>query len=280
MTLRRPDYLRDSPRFDRTHWPLEWSTEWRYQVADLFCGRGGVGRALGRWLPRRMFFGVDKVDYSDDYPGRFVQADLIDDRPFDGVIADVAWVSFPCTAYSSLSATEYGSAEKALERNPRITDELREWLLEHFGHYVIENVPRASYHGDLDANCRVNGLAFGEGFNLERHFETTFSVPDAYQSGETKIPVDTRDDQSVAELAEAKGVPAEWGKQSVRSALPWQYVWWVLSYCPSIDIPTPKQDQLTMEAVTGNPGRFQMFAEDRMGGTDVAPGDQLYFSDK
>lgn len=45
-------------------------------ATDLFCGRGGVGRALDVWFPRHMFFGVDNQSYGDEYPGQFVQADL------------------------------------------------------------------------------------------------------------------------------------------------------------------------------------------------------------
>jgi hypothetical protein len=283
--MNRPEYLRETPRFDRSHWPQEWTTAWRVQVADLFCGRGGVGRALDEWFPRNMYFGVDIEPYGDDYPGQFIQGDLItpENRPLNPrkqgyaptAIADLAWVSFPCTAYSSLSATEYGSAEAALEANPRITDELREWLLDNFGHYVIENVPRATYHGDLDANCRVNGLAFGDPYDLERHFETTFEVPDKYMSGDPALAVDTRENQSVRELAEAKGVPAEWGKQSVRSAIPWKFVWWIISHCPSVPCPAPKGVQRPLTEATGGVGAYLQFPDDRWGGTDVTPGDEL-----
>lgn len=254
--MNRPDYLRDQPLHDRSDWPMEWTWKWRVQVADLFCGRGGVGRALDRFFPRNMFFGVDVEDYSSEYPGEFVQADLIGDRPFEEPIADVAWVSFPCTAYSSLSATEHGSAEAALDENPRITDELREWLLDNFAHYVIENVPRATYHGDLKANVRLNGLAFGLPFSSERHFETTFECPDAFVAGEPEVTIDTRGDQSVEALAEAKGVPASWGKQGVRSAMPWQFVFWILNHCPAVPCPRPKRKQWTIEDATGDGGAF------------------------
>lgn len=271
----RPSNLRDSPRFDRSHWPQTWTEKHRAQVADFFCGKGGVGRALDSWFPRYMYFGSDIEDYSDEYPGEFVQADLINNRPFDGVVADLIWVSFPCTAYSSLSATHYGSAEAALEQNPRITDELREWLLKSGGHYVIENVPRATYVGDLDANCRVNGLAFGEDYDLTRHFETTFDVPDAYVAGTPDVTVDTRDDQSIEELAAAKNVPTSWGKQSVRSAIPWHYVWWIISHCPSVPCPSPKKVQQSFDVFTGNVGVYHKLPQGRLGGTDVAPGDEL-----
>jgi len=232
-----------------------------------------------------MYFGVDIEPYGNDYPGQFIQGDLItpENRPLNPqrqgytpkAIADVAWVSWPCTAYSSLSATEYGSAEAALEANPRITDEFREWLLDNFAHYVIENVPRATYHGDLDANVRVNGLAFGQPYSLERHFETTFEVPDKFVRGNPELAVDTRGDQSIRELAAAKGVPASWGKQSVRSAIPWQYVYWILSHCPSVPCPAPKGEQRSFEEITGDVGSYRVFPEDRIGGTDVDRGDEL-----
>lgn len=270
---------RDSPRFDRSHWPQTWTEQWRVQVADLFCGRGGVGRALDEWFPHQMYFGVDNRPYGDEYPGQFVQADLLADGgpPLDGVVADVIWVSWPCTAYSSLSATYYGSAEAALEENPRITDEFREWLLDHAAHYIIENVPGATKSGDLDANCRCNGLFFGEDFDLERHFETTFEVPDAYVDGDASVTVDTREDQSVAELAEAKGVPMEWGKQAVRSAIPWQYVWWLLSHCPSVPCPVPRMEQRSLGEFSGEGvGRYLREPDGRLGGTDVEPGDELH----
>lgn len=265
----RPDYLRDTPLHDRSDWPQEWTTKWRIQVLDLFSGRGGVGRALERFFPPRMFLGVDVEDYGDEYPGQFLRADLLDEetRPFDDVVADVVWVSWPCTAYSSLSATEYGSAEAALEANPRIPDDLREWLLDIAGHYVIENVPRATYHGDLHANARVNGLAFGLPFDYERHFETSFQCPDAYRQATPEVVIDTRQDQSVAALAEAKGVPPEWGKQGVRSAIPWQYVFWILGHCPSVPCPLPEQKpQPSISELAGTAGAHSMFGTGDCGG--------------
>ena len=277
-------YLRDTPRFDRSHWPQTWTEEWRYQVVDYFCGKGGVGRSLQKWLPRRMYFGVDNQPYGDEYPGAFVQADLIsafeDDGPphlpFESnAIADVAWVSWPCTAYSSLSATHYGSKEAALKANPRIPDGLREWLLDRHAHYVIENVPRATAVGDLDANCRVNGLAFGEPYDLTRHFETTFEVPDAYVAGDPAVAVDTREEQSIEELAAAKDLPAEWGKQAVRSAIPWHYVWWILGHCPSIEIPIPETEQRSIDEWGDGVGEYLRFPDDRLGGTDVQGADEL-----
>lgn len=288
-TMSRPQQLRSRPRFDRSHWPQLWTEEWRYQVADYFCGRGGVGSALSKWLPHHMYFGVDIEPFGEEYPGQFIQADLIPQTdaegeydfegtlPFTGTIADIAWVSWPCTAYSSLSATYYGSAEEALTQNERIPDEFREWLLQHHAHYVIENVPGATRVGDLDANCRVNGLAFGEPFGMTRHFETTFDVPDAYVKGRPELAIDTRGDQSVKELAESKGIPDSWSgkKQAVRSAIPWQYVWYILGHCPAIEIPVPKTKNRPITEWGEGVGHYLRYPEDRIGETDYNKRDRL-----
>jgi len=270
--------LRETPRFDRTHWPQHWHMQNRYMVADFFSGRGGVGRALADWYTYYDYVGVDIEPYHKEYPGQFIQADLLGPQgpPFDGVVADVIWVSFPCLAYTPLSATAHGSREAALEANPRITDELREWLLNHAAHYVIENVPGASRAGDLDANCRCNGLYFGADYDLERHFETTFEVPDAYRDGDASITVDTRDDQSIKELADAKGVPASWGKSGVRSAIPREYVYWLLAHCPSVPCPAPAGEQSTLAGFGDGVGRHKRLPGKRLGGTKVTPGDELH----
>lgn len=288
--------LRDTPRFDRAAIPQEWTTRRRLQVVDLFSGRGGVGQAVASGaipIDPQMHAGFDIEDFSDVYPGRFAQVDLLDDVTVEelaerigmavdpygrsirvdrslisdddphfppslsGLTADVVWASFPCTAYSSLSPTHYGSREAALAANPRITDEFRELLLDIAPHYVIENVPGATRAGDLDANVRVNGLAFGLPFDLERHFETTFECPDAYRDGDPEVTVDTRDDQSVATLADAKGVPPEWGKQGVRSAIPWQYVNWILGHCPAFPAAVPERVDRPLSAYNGGAGDYQ-----------------------
>lgn len=266
--MSRLDHLRTNPRFDRSHWPQEWTSSRRIQVLDLFAGRGGTGRALAKWLPRSQYLGVDIKDFSEDYPGDFVVADLIDPekRPFDGVTADIVWVSWPCLAYAEPSAIAYGSAKNALESNHRLTDEFREWLLSIGGQYIIENVPNASFYGDLDANVELNGLAFGEEFDNRRVFETTFNCPDASLDGEPSITMNLDDDQSVKALAEAKDVPSRWGKSAVRSAMPWQYVFWLLHHCPAIDWPCPKRVQQTVHDATSDTGSHGMFGDGYCGG--------------
>lgn len=121
----------------------------------------------------------------------------------------------------------------------------------------------------------MNGLYFGAPFDFERHFETTFRCPDAYVAGAPSVTIDVREDQSVGDLAAAKGVPASWGKQAVRSAIPWQYVWWVLAHCPSIPCPAPKTGQQSLAPYVDGVGCYRRDPTDRLGGTDVTPGDGL-----
>jgi hypothetical protein len=202
-------------------------------VYDLYCGHGGVGLALDELDVD--FVGVDISDRSETYPGRFIRADA-SQPPLDDD-ADLVWASPPCTPYSSLSATAYGSAEAAREANPTIPELDVRAVADHLGaEYVIENVPRCD---DLHDPTRLNGHAFGADYDLERWFETSFPLPDHQVSGTPSTPVDTRRDQSIAPLAAAKGVPMSWGKQGVRAAIPRQYVRYVLGYCPTVEEVAP-----------------------------------------
>jgi site-specific DNA-cytosine methylase len=211
-----------------------------YRVLDLYSGRGGVGLALSE-MDDVVHVGVDIEDYSDTYPGEFLRGDASE---FVGGGFDLVWASPPCTAYSDLSPTAYGSREAAMDACPTISElRVREIANAAGAEYVIENVPGASREGYLRDAARVNGLAFGLPFNLERHFETSFPCPDALERGTPEIVVDTRNDQSVRDLAEAKRVPASWGKQGVRSAIPRKFVRWVLSFCPTLDVDRPERSQ-------------------------------------
>jgi hypothetical protein len=204
-------------------------------VYDLYCGHGGVGLALEALGFEHV--GVDIEDRGDSYPGEFVQADA-SRPPFDAG-ADLVWASPPCLAYSSLS---YANYDDPTEHYPTIDDLRVRELAEQLGsEYVIENVPGCE---DLRDPTRINGLAFGAGYDLERWFETSFPCPDAVGTGEPDIVVNTRSgrSQSVKELADAKGVPSSWGKQGVRSAIPREYVYHLLHYCPSTPDVPPTSD--------------------------------------
>lgn len=217
-------------------------------VLDLYSGRGGVGLALDELDIAHV--GVDIEDYSDTYPGEFLQGDASE---FVGGGFDVVWASPPCTAYSELSPTAYGSREAAMEACPTIPElRVREIAEAAGAEYVIENVRGAVWEGHLRAPAKVNGLAFGQPYDLTRYFETSYPLPDALQRGEAEVKVQTRDgqSQSARPLAEAKGVPLSWGKQGVRSAIPREYVRWVLSFCPTLDVARPKREQRMLTEVT------------------------------
>jgi len=225
------------------------SGEETVRVLDLYCGAGGVGRALDD-LNGVEHVGVDIKDYSDEYAGEFLQGDASE---FVGGGFDLVWASPPCTAYSTLSATHYGSAEAALDECPTIPElNVREIAQRAGREYVVENVPGATRQGHLHDPARLNGLAFGQSYDLTRHFETSFPLPDAYEAGTPDVGVRTRDDddQSVKALADAKAVPASWGKQAVRSAIPREYVYWVLSHSETVDAPRPPRSQKTLDEVT------------------------------
>jgi hypothetical protein len=210
-------------------------------VLDLYSGRGGVGLALDALDIAHV--GLDIENYADTYPGEFLQGDASE---FVGGGFDLVWASPPCTAYSTLSPTYYGSREAAIDANPTIPElRVREIAEAAGAEYVIENVPGATRVGHLHDPARVNGLAFGQPYDLERHFETSYPLPDAIEPGDADVTVQTRDgdDQSSRALAAAKGVPVSWGKQGVRSAIPSEYVRWVLSFCPTVDVARPEREQ-------------------------------------
>lgn len=212
------------------------------QVIDLYSGRGGVGLALDELGLTHV--GVDVVDYSDTYPGEFIQADASDLEFIKSLPSpDILWMSPPCQAYSTLSHCNKHRLgfEDPRDHYPTFSDLNVRDVVDALapGDYIIENVPTCE---DLEDPTRLNGLGFGLGFDNERHFETSFPVPNQLGTGEATISMNTRQESSqrVGPLAEAKRVPASWGRQGVRSAIPREYVAYLLHYCPSapdIDLP-------------------------------------------
>lgn len=208
-------------------------------VVDLYCGAGGVGLALEELGFNHI--GVDVEDFSETYPGEFIQADA--SRPPINHSPELLWLSPPCTAYSTLS---YANKHHFGYDDPRefypTFDELRvREVIEELDptHYIIENVPTCE---DLDEPTALNGLAFGKSYDNLRHFETSFPCPRFVAEGEPTVVMNTRltKSQSAKPLAEAKDIPLEWGEQSIRSAIPREYVQYLLHYCPSTpDVPLP-----------------------------------------
>lgn len=65
---------------------------------DLYCGLGGW--ANGFLKEGWHVVGVDIADFSKDYPGEFVQADLLIWGGWRGIKADVVIASSPCEEFS------------------------------------------------------------------------------------------------------------------------------------------------------------------------------------
>ena len=218
-------------------------------VIDLYSGRGGVGYALDRLGFDHV--GVDIEDYSEDYPGEFVQGDASDIEWLLNVLEShlfeyetvVLWMSPPCLRYTPLTqinAARYEWDDGEIARRYPGFDDLNvrgviaaiDWDA-----CIVENVPRCD---ELDSPTRINGLAFGLPFDLERHFETSFEAPHAVETGQPELTMSTRDNYNNTEyqrreLAAAKSVPTDWPEQSVHSAIPPEYVQYLLHYCPAVD---------------------------------------------
>lgn len=205
-------------------------------VYDFYCGAGGVGQVLDD-LDDVYHVGFDIKDRSNTYPGRFVQADLDwQNNPCRGW-GDLGWWSPPCTAYTPLSQVNHGSREKALEEETRISElSVQNQSRELTEYYIIENVPGATRTNEFQPNVKLNGLAFGKPFNLERHFETNFPCPDAYLNGEADMVLGGSEWSTTEELAEAKEVPKDWDRKAVNQAMPRVYVEWLLWYCPAVKL--------------------------------------------
>ena len=239
------------PRGDMTGHPRD-----RVRVLDLFSGRGAVGLALHtffkRWpQPHQLtgdFIGVDKEDFSEDYPGRFLQHDVanltLDDLPIDEKV-DLVWASPPCQPYAKGSHQHYENLPED-HPLPSIPDLNLHEVCNRLGrNYVIENVPGCSDLRD-DRIVKVNGAAFGLPINFERHFEVSFY--DEFRRHGTEdyrapLPPDIIQFQTatIDQLLRGKAIPPEhmdkrsWNQSEARAAIPPNYVTFILSHCPALD---------------------------------------------
>lgn len=206
-------------------------------VYDLYCGHGGVGLALADLEVN--YVGMDKEDRSATYPGRFIRGD--GSRPPLSKNPDLLWMSPPCTAYSRMSYMAYDNPREEL---PTFDDLRVREVIDEFSpeEYIIENVALCD---ELRSPTRINGFAFGKEYELERHFETSFDCPDALEPGKPTLTISTAEgaDYHVPQLADAKGVPRSWGEQAIHSAIPREYVLWLLHHCPVVDAPKPQREQ-------------------------------------
>lgn len=215
-----------------THEPVE---EQPIRVLDVFCGAGGVGWALKDPFKservRGTFLGIDKEPHGDTYPGQFKQID-VQDLTLDALglsePVDLVWLSPPCQAYSKLSHISHDNPK---EVHPTFDELGVHELAETLGtEYVIENVVGCD---DLRDPVKLNGPAFGEPYIYERLFETSFDV----NSWREKPTGDEIRMCKVGEKeqARAKGVPEDWSKTAIRSALPRVYIGYLISHCPTLD---------------------------------------------
>jgi site-specific DNA-cytosine methylase len=81
-------------------------------ILDLYCGLGGW--AIGFLEKGHDVMGYDIVDFSQQYPGKFVHADLLTFNDFPD--ADVIVASPPCTDFSKSS---FPQTWKSVQVSPR-----------------------------------------------------------------------------------------------------------------------------------------------------------------
>lgn len=236
----------------------------RVRILDLFSGRGAVGLALDHFFNRvpaahqiiGEFIGIDKEDYSTEYPGKFIQHyinDLtLEDLGLDEKV-DLVWASPPCQPYSKGAAQYYDNLPEG-HPLPTIPDlNLHEVCKRLGNNYVIENVPGCTDLNE-DRVVKVNGAAFDLPINFERHFEVSF-IEEFQQRGTTdyraSLPSDLIkfQDATIEELCRGKQLPTEhheqrdWSQAEARAAIPPSYVAFVLSHCPTLDdLSTPSGD--------------------------------------
>ena len=244
----------------------------RVRVLDVFCGPGGVGVALREVFSQPnmagAFAGIDSTDYGETYPGRFYQMDattLSLDSLGLSEKADLVWLSPPCRAYSPLSHVHHENPKEVYPTIPELG--VRQLAKELGRHYVIENVPACD---DLDDSrtVSVNGAPFDHQLNYRRKFEVSFFgefYAERYEGDQRQregiVPTGTANRSA---LAEAKHIPeaAEWTEQEARSAIPPQYVAFVLSHCPSLPEVAPPGGVEDYYGVTREPGQPTLFSFD------------------
>lgn len=136
---------------------------------DLFCGVGGVCRALQKFgdVGARQVIGVEiDSEKQEQYPGYFIQHDLTEGLPdiVKKFPYTVVWASPPCQFATGLQYARSG------ENLIPVARELVQQVESLFT--VIENVPDAREH--LEDPITLCGSAFDLGVKKHRVFETSF----------------------------------------------------------------------------------------------------------
>ena len=151
------------------------------KMLDLYCGQGGA--AAGYIAAGWEVTGVDNVDHSHRYPGRFILADALAYLAKHGREYDAIHASPPCQAYTIATAGNLPVREKY----QRLIPATRELLKLTGVPWVIENVAQA--RSQMESPVMLCGRMFGLGADdedglplvLDRHrlFESNvlLSVP-------------------------------------------------------------------------------------------------------
>ena len=116
-------------------------------IFDLYCGRGGWAKGLIDSGHR--IIGFDIMDFHREYPGTFVQCDLMEMEKKDflkyGSRIDMIVASPPCTEFSKTDMPPSWKSVKAHPPNIEIAKELFDRVYEivvelHPTYFLIENV--------------------------------------------------------------------------------------------------------------------------------------------
>ena len=131
---------------------------------DLFCGGGGA--ALGLIEAGFDVVGVDNVDHSRVYPGKFILGDALH-PPVRLECFALIWASPPCQAYSTMTNM---NGQAVINSLPHLIPQVQALLANH-PYTVIENVPNAPIRRDLVLTGPMVGLHHIE---RKRHFELSW----------------------------------------------------------------------------------------------------------
>lgn len=144
----------------------------RPKLLDLFSGAGGC--SVGYHRAGFDVTGVDREAHPD-YPYQLIEADaltiLADTELLDGF--NLVHASPPCQGYTTMSNRWRGNGGIA-DSHDNLIHEVRHYLKQWGGTYVIENVPGA--RKDMRSPVTLRGGMFGLNVDRPRLFETNVDL--------------------------------------------------------------------------------------------------------
>lgn len=158
----------------------------KLKVLELFCGLGGWSKP---WIEQgHEVTGIDFKDFSKQYPGRFIQADLMDWEPDQHY--DIILASPPCNEFSIIKQTRLGNQNemKGLDlvyRTYYLINKIKP------KYHVIENVKGLSgFIGQPRERIKYNTHKDGKTAYLWGDFPTIGLLPNQfeYRAFDTKKP--------------------------------------------------------------------------------------------